>query len=452
MTTSPLFAQSEKEVIALAEDAGRWLLHQAIETPAGLTWPDDALNPDDRGYDLAAGDAGKVVFFTALHEATGDERYLDIAIRGADHLSAMLETPDLFDGNSRKASLYSGVAGIGTALTLVDLHLQEKRYASAVAEIAALLETWSSRDELGLRWNETFNDLLYGDAGTALFLAYAASAYGNADMRDQSLAGAHALVARAEREQDGLWWYFRRDRPFNLPNFSHGTAGVAYTLATIGSMTNDNALKRAAAGGFRYLQSIAELDNEMFRIPYGWPEAHWEGLYEFGWAHGITGTGLLTARLSKAGIETTAANAMLGRIAETLASIGLPGTVGAPFAEPSTPIDYRFGRAGTLAFAGHLRRIDPYSTSVTELCDGLFQHIAAAAIRDGDTAHWQVEAPAFMGGGQAAYTGLFHGAAGIGLALLHLHAGMRGVAPYVALPDDPFTWPIAAIPIREHAP
>ena len=52
-------------------------------------------------------------------------------------------------------------------------------------------------------------------------------------------------------------------------------------------------------------------------------------------------------------------------------------------------------------------------------------------------AHWLVEAPAFNAGGRAAYTGLFHGAAGIGLALLSAHADLTGRPRYDDLPDDP---------------
>jgi hypothetical protein len=53
-------------------------------------------------------------------------------------------------------------------------------------------------------------------------------------------------------------------------------------------------------------------------------------------------------------------------------------------------------------------------------------------------AHWEVDAPAFMGGGRAAYTGIFHGAAGIGMAVLRLHAHLEGKQEYLNLPDDPF--------------
>ena len=42
-----------------------------------------------------------------------------------------------------------------------------------------------------------------------------------------------------------------------------------------------------------------------------------------------------------------------------------------------------------------------------------------------------------MGGGRAAFSGMFHGTAGIGLALLRLHAALTGYPPYITTPDDP---------------
>jgi len=60
-----------------------------------------------------------------------------------------------------------------------------------------------------------------------------------------------------------------------------------------------------------------------------------------------------------------------------------------------------------------------------------------AATRGAGTAHWEVDAPEFLGGGRAAYTGLFHGAAGIGLAILGMHASMTASEPYTDLPDNP---------------
>ena len=63
--------------------------------------------------------------------------------------------------------------------------------------------------------------------------------------------------------------------------------------------------------------------------------------------------------------------------------------------------------------------------------------IERAAIRNCQTARWEVGAPVIMGGGTAVCTGIFHGAAGIGIALLRMHAQLTGRQPCVELPDYP---------------
>jgi len=193
----------------------------------------------------------------------------------------------------------------------------------------------------------------------------------------------------------------------------------------------------AAAAGFRYLSSIAEIEDGQLRLPYGWGSDNWQGLYEFGWAHGLVGTAMTLLRLQQLDVDAVEAEKFLELTRETLTSIDLPGTPAEPFAEPSTPLDFRFGRASVLSLACHWAARFPEDLEVQRLCVDLYEHIAAVAVRENDTAHWPVDAPAFMGGGRAAYTGLFHGAAGIGLALLSAHADLTGRPRYDDLPDDP---------------
>lgn len=423
--------------LELAEDAGRWIASTAVATEHGSIWPDNAMAPDTVGYDLASGVAGKVVFFVALHRATGKAVYLDEARRGADFLTKSLADVAGFDGNQRRASLYAGVAGIGVALQHVASEVRDSEYDEALQRVIDLLVDWLVRDADGVHWSEQFNDLLYGDAGTVLFLAHLAQRQENSIARNLARLGAHSLLKQSIDDGDTSHWRFRRDKPFNLPNFSHGTAGIAYVLATVGSVTGDDMYMDSAAAGFRYLRSIAEVDKGQLRIPYGWGLDNWQGLYEFGWAHGLSGTALMLLRLQQLDIDATAATEFLTLSRDTLASINLPGTPAQPFAEPATPLDFRFGRAGVLSLACYWAARFPDDQAVQRLCVALFEHIASRAVREDDMAHWPVDAPAFMGGGRAAYTGLFHGAAGIGLALLSAHADLTGKPRYDDLPDDP---------------
>jgi lantibiotic modifying enzyme len=259
-------------------------------------------------------------------------------------------------------------------------------------------------------------------------------------MLEMARQGARFLLGQAQAAPSGTYWLFRRSKPFNLPNFSHGTAGVAYVLATVGSLAGDEALLAGAQAGFEYIRSIAKVDDGILRIPYGWGSDSWDGLYEFGWAHGLSGDAVLFQRLQQVGIEPQLASEYEELVKSTLVSIGLPGATANPFAEPSTPLDQRFGRAGVLVLLSQWSRDAPAASDITDLRNALWRHIESAAVRNDGGAYWEIDAPEFMGGGRAAFTGHLHGAAGIGLALLRLHSSMTMQPPYLLLPDDAAAW------------
>ena len=84
-----------------------------------------------------------------------------------------------------------------------------------------------------------------------------------------------------------------------MPNFSHGTAGIAYFLATLYEETKDRAFLDAALAGARYLQAIAKTDGDRcLDLP---PRAGSgrQDLYYLGWCHGPAGTARLCYRLRR---------------------------------------------------------------------------------------------------------------------------------------------------------
>jgi hypothetical protein len=107
------------------------------------------------------------------------------------------------------------------------------------------------------------------------------------------------------------------------------------------------------------------------------------------------------------------------------------------FSEPATEFDLRFGKAGILHLASDWSSDEPIDRDGVTLQEELWADIAGAAIRSGHTAYWEIDAPEFLGGGRAAYTGVLHGTAGIGLAVLGMHARLSDRQPYVDLPDHP---------------
>ena len=425
------------EVLLLAEDIGRWISSTAVPHASGLVWPDNALAPETVSYNLASGVAGKVVYFTALYRATGKEEYLHSAKQGADYLISVIGDLAQFDGDQRRASLYAGLSGIGVSLLHVRGIAPEPKYDAALRRLLEILDDWGIEDDNGMHWSEQFNDLLYGDTGTVLFLTQLANLDGYSRAAEMAVQGGRFLLSQSIDENDESHWLFRRDKSFNLPNFSHGTAGVAYVLATAGAQADDMELLRGARAGFKYVRSVAEVADGRLRVPYGWGLDQWQGLYEFGWAHGLTGSSLMFLRMQELDVDADQAEGMLSLSRSTLGDINLPGTAVEPFAEPSMPLEFRFGRAGVLPLASFWAARNPDDQNIVNLRDNIFNLLQSTAIRDGDTAHWLVDAPEFLGGGQVAYTGVLHGAAGIGLALLSMHASVTGQDSYADMPDSP---------------
>ncbi len=426
-----LAAPRADQVVQLAVDAGDWLAAQSQAQSSGIAWPADAYQPETVSFDLGSGTAGVVVYFLTLYTATGDDRYLETAERGGAYLASLLDDSEVFGTGARRASLYTGIAGIGVALELLSEH--RPGFSADVDKVVALLDDWSTAEPAGVRWSDEFNDLLYGDAGTILFLAWRGHRDGDERAARLAVSASHFLLAQADKADRGRYWRFRRSKPFNLPGFSHGTAGIAYVLGTVGSLANEAAFTDAAADGFAYIDSISQISGDRLAIPYGWPAENWDGLFEFGWAHGLVGSNAFFMRLQQVGIKRKEAARYNALIVNTLSNIGLPGDPEEPFAEPSTPLDWRFGRAGVLSLlSDHGEEI--------ETRDAIWRELADKADRENGSAHWEVDAPEFMGGGRSAFTGIFHGTAGIGLALLRLHAALEEQPPYVTMPDDPLAW------------
>lgn len=424
------------EVLRHATDIGSWLSAQEQKEATGASWPDNALARGNNSVNLSSGIPGTVLFLLGLHNATGNMAYLESAQRGADFLVTLVEDPSVFEGNQRRASLYAGIGGIGVALVNMQAVAPQPGYERAISRIVDILDDWHLEDDAGAYWSDEYNDLLFGNAGTVLFLAFAAEQTGNEKALHLAVAGAESLLRQAQAGEHGLYWKFRRSRDFNLPNFSHGAAGIGYALSSVAMVSGEEQFADAARDAFRYLQSIQVTHDQLVAMPYGWGVDSWDGLYEFGWAHGVAGSALFLQRLQQAGDDTGQVAAMSAAFRDTLIGIGLPANLAPPFSEPSTPLDQRFGRAGVLGVLSEWSRQDE---SVIAARDDIFTHIRDAATRD-NGAYWMVAVPAFMGGGTAAYTGYFHGASGIGLAMLKMHAAMTGKDPYVVLPDDPFAW------------
>jgi hypothetical protein len=197
-----------------------------------------------------------------------------------------------------EASLYTGLAGDIVALRLLDppsVGLALERVAAT-----ATVDGW-----LSTLWPESgrpiVNDIVLGNAGVVLACLW------SGDPRGLELAerGAEAMTAQAESTEHGLRWMMSPTRVEDeMPNYSHGTAGVATALAAAGKSLHRADLVDLAVRGAEHLVGIADMSEGGFRLQHAIPHRGRDfDLYTYGWCHGPAGSQHLFSALASAGVR-----------------------------------------------------------------------------------------------------------------------------------------------------
>lgn len=415
--------EDKSPYLAAALKAERWIAGAAVSGPDGLAWPAEPQDPKSVNSSLYAGNPGVVLFYLELYAATGDKVYLQKACAGADYLIADLPA-------QKTTGLYEGLAGIGFAFEETYRASSAEKYRRAFLECLDRIRKSARQAGQGIEWDGT-TDIISGAAGTGLFLLYASSGLSDKTYLDLAAKAGDRLVELGKTEGGGLKWAMDEKFPRLMPNFSHGTAGVAYFLATLHEKTNKKGYLDAALAGAKYLLSIAKTDGDACLIFHNEPDG--KDLYYLGWCHGPVGTARLFYRLFKVTKDSSWLD-WVKRSANGLLESGIP--------EEQTPGFWNnAGICCGLAGVGDFF-LSLYETTQEKkylnFSKRLADKLLAGASAEGDGIKWvQAEhrtRPELL----AAQTGLMQGSAGIGLFLLHYDALERGRRVKVVLPDTPF--------------
>lgn len=226
-------------------------------------------------------------------DLTEEERAIAEAVRGRLVACA----PDQVD-----PTLYFGLAGDATALRLLG---GPDDVAGPMALLAgrATPQGWPAPLEPGGE-PVLLTDVVLGSAGITMAAAWA----GGTDSSAVVTAGGHAMVDTADERPTGLDWPMRvgvpRSERARMPNYSHGTAGVAAALAIAGERLGRTDLVDAAVRGAEHLVAIADLTDDGFLLPTMDPHNNPDvEPVTFTWCHGPTGTSHLFTALGYAGVE-----------------------------------------------------------------------------------------------------------------------------------------------------
>jgi len=154
------------------------------------------------------------------------------------------------------------------------------------------------------------NDVVLGTAGVLLGALWARRA-GAKNAGELAAHAAAVLLAEREDLPTGADWpfvplRFRTDDDVRMPNFSHGLAGIAGTLALAGAELGRPDLTAAARRGAEHLVTRGDARGDGFVVPRRIPPVDGQDPVTFGWCHGPAGTSLLFPALERAGVADIA--------------------------------------------------------------------------------------------------------------------------------------------------
>lgn len=284
----------------LGEAAWAWVLGQIREDDG--PWlpeviPGDGPRPgpgEDRDS-LYAGIAGLAPVLAEIGQyraLSGSEQALTADI--VKRLSATART-------RAEPSLYTGLGGDVTALKLLD----PGREQVALRRLADLMTPAGWPTTLGVVPGSTapLTDLVLGTAGVVLAAIWA----GGEHTQEIAATGGESLLRAADQTADGLDWGIWPGAPSRMPNYSHGTAGVATALAVAGAALGRDDFIAAARRGAQHLLAVGSLDDGGFVVPHTLPRSSWHvDPVTYTWCHGPAGTSQLFSALAEAGVDTVA--------------------------------------------------------------------------------------------------------------------------------------------------
>ncbi len=256
-----------------ADRAFAWVRSVAVETNSGLCWRDGDTASDD----LYAGTVGVLL---ACAEAAGAG--LDVAavaVAARDRLAGLApDSPTLPYGG-----LFGGWYGVALALRAWSRETGDDAAGAAADLVTARV---AARVLAGSPDPSRYLDVISGDAGILLALLD--------DPSDPARTAAHLLADRlvtaAEPAGKDLRWQLQAGAEREMPGFSHGTAGVAFALASASRSLERDDLLAAAVRGAEHLITLSGIDTGGgWAVPLVIPAQAHRPPVSFGWCHGPTG-------------------------------------------------------------------------------------------------------------------------------------------------------------------
>lgn len=397
----------------------------AVQGIAQTLWspaPSAAESTAAASGDLYSGTPGEALFFAELAARSDDAATRARADRTlGELLTTLAGHVEAAERGERDADhdcgLYTGLAGIGATALEVERLLGRDDARALARRCARELQRRAHVVGHGVEWSPT-TDVIGGGAGIGLFLLAFHEATGDRDALALATRAGRRLEQLAVREPVGRSWRMDPDFPRVMPNFSHGTAGIAFFLARLAEDGGEERFLVAARDGADHLLAIADRRDGGLRIHHDAQDGL--DLWYLGWCHGPTGTARLFLELARLTGEARYAEAARATT-RTLLTAGLPA--------PQPGFWNNVGQCcGTAGVIEHLIEVATRSDDREEAaaCLALARRLGDDLLARGT---WNAGGLSFLHAEHrtrpeklVAERGYMQGASGIGLALLHLDA------------------------------
>jgi lantibiotic modifying enzyme len=408
-------------------------LHQYVKTSAeGSSWPVIPGESSGRiGLDLYSGIPGIVLFYLEAHHATNKAEYLEEAKNGANFLLARLPEQLSEMDTQGKTGLFSGICGVGFTLQEVYKATKDKKYNEGFQRVLKLLLNAADTRGETTHWGYV-TDIIAGNSGIGLFLLYAYRETKNFTYLELAANTCNWLINAAQRINTEQWkWRMWPGAERTMPNFSHGTAGVAYFAAEVFAILEEGRYLRVALNGARYLQTLKNAEG---LIPHH-EEGDGKQLFYYGYCHGPVGTARLYYVLYNSYKKER-------KTWEKPWEAAINTLLKSPIPQERTPgfwnnVSQCCGNAGVAEFFLTLYQMEGkkkyrnYAWLHT-------QDLLKRATSDAQGLRWIQAENRTEPEAVAAQTGYMQGAAGIGILLCHWLELEQGKKQLIRLPDEPY--------------
>ena len=239
------------------------------------------------GPDVYSGTSGISLFLAYLYKYNKDQTlYLtsEGSIRHALSHTSLVNSKNIF-------GFYTGITGIAYVANKIG-NIFDTNYFKQ--EALSLMNYLGKKIE-----NKHLMDVINGNAGAIPAILDIYDTTNEKNLLNLAIRLGDELILRSIRTHEGISWDYTsngiKDASNNLTGFSHGTAGIAYSLLKLYSVTNNEKYKNVAELAFEYENKWYN-DNEK-----NWADLRTERKknkknkkikYARAWCHGAPGIGL----------------------------------------------------------------------------------------------------------------------------------------------------------------